>query len=177
MQCVRVEDNGDKSSTVSYGCEVRAPACSLALVPQLKDMQDIQLSFFRNLCQLRRSVTPHISFREFAERPWLDSWWSMVLGFMCRLSLLPEGSAVSRSGKISMCHPGLPLPRGQSFAHITIGLAGLVICDLSPTMSCQWASVSSGLWCSSDLDPILCPLSRAVLPGQPPTPPSLVHRL
>ena len=62
--------------TVSYGCEVWAPACSLALVPQLKDMQDmqdIQLSFFRNLCQLCKSVTPHIIFREFAERPWLDS--------------------------------------------------------------------------------------------------------
>ena len=78
--------------TVSYGCEVWAPACSLALVPQLKDMQDIQLSFFRNLCQLRKGVTPHIIFRGFAERPWLDSWWSMVLGFMRRLSLLPEGS-------------------------------------------------------------------------------------
>ena len=54
---------------------------------------------------------------------------------------------MSRSGKISMCHPGLPLPRGQSFAHFTSGLAGLVICNLSPAMSCQWASVSSGLWC------------------------------
>ena len=70
-------------------------------------------------------------------------------------------------GKISMCHPGLPLQRGQSSARITIGLAGLVICDLSPTMTCQWASVSSGLWCSSDLVLTLCPLSRAVLPGQP----------
>ena len=78
--------------TVSYGCEVWAPACSLALVPQLKDLQDIQLSFFRNLCQLCRSVTPHVNFREFAERPWLDSWWSMVLGFTRRLPLLPEGS-------------------------------------------------------------------------------------
>ena len=84
------------------------------------------------------------------------------LGFMSR-----SAKTLSRSGKISMCHPGLPLPRGQSFAHITIGLAGLVICDLSPTMSCQWASASSGLWCSSDLVPILCPLSRAVLAGQP----------
>ena len=78
--------------TVSYGCEVWAPACSLALVPQLRDMQDIQLSFFRYLCQLRRSVTPHIIYREFAERPWLDSWRSMVLGFIRRSSLLPEGS-------------------------------------------------------------------------------------
>ena len=74
--------------TVSYECEVWAPACSPALVPQLKDMQNIQLSFFRNLCHLRKSVTPHIIFREFAERPWLDSWWSMVLGFMRRLSLI-----------------------------------------------------------------------------------------
>ena len=77
--------------TLLYGCEVWAPACSLALVPQLKDVQDIQLSFFL-LCRLRRSVTPHIIFRELAGRPWLDSWWSSVLGFMRRLSLLPEGS-------------------------------------------------------------------------------------
>ena len=28
---------------------------------------------------------------------------------------------MSRSGGISMCHPGLPLPTGQSFAHIIIG--------------------------------------------------------
>ena len=66
-----------------------------------------------------------------------------------------------------MCHPGLLLPREQSSAHITIGLAGLVICALSPSMSCQWALTDSKLWCSSDLGPILCPLSRAVLPGQP----------
>ena len=63
-----------------------------------------------------------------------------------------------------MYPPGLPLPTGQSLAHITIGLAGLVICDLSPTMSCQWASVSSGLWCSSDSVPILCRFARPALP-------------
>ena len=80
------------SPTVSYGCEVWAPTCSLALVLQLKDMQDIQLSFFHNLCQLRKSVTPPIIFREFAERPLLDSLWSMMLGCMRRLSLLPERS-------------------------------------------------------------------------------------
>ena len=68
--------------TVSYGCEVWGPACSLALVPQLKDMQDIQLSFFRNLCQIRKSVTPHIIFWEFAKRPGLDSWWSKVLAWL-----------------------------------------------------------------------------------------------
>ncbi len=56
---------------------------------------------------------------------------------------------------------------GLSCARITIGLAGLVICDLSPTMTCQWASASSGPWCNSDLDPMLCPLSRAGLSGRP----------
>ena len=59
------------------------------------------------------------------------------------------------------------VPSKQSFAHISIGLIGLVVCALSPTLSCQWASVNSGLWCSSDLGPILCSSSRAVLPGQP----------
>ena len=61
------------------------------------------------------------------------------LGFMSRSAK----RRVGRSGKISMCHPGLPLQRGQSSARITIGLAGLVICDLSPTMSCQWASAKA----------------------------------
>ena len=42
-----------------------------------------------------------------------------------------------------------------------------VICALSPTMTCQWASASSGLWCNSDLDPMLCPLSRAGSSGLP----------
>ena len=37
-------------------------------------------------------IRPKSFFREFAERPWLDSWWSMVLGFTRQLSLLPEGS-------------------------------------------------------------------------------------
>ena len=84
------------------------------------------------------------------------------LGFMSRSAKRSE-----QVWEILHVSPGLPLPRGQSFAHITIGLAGPVICNLSPTMSCQWASVSSRLLCSSDLVPVLCPLSRAVLPGQP----------
>ena len=38
--------------TVSYGCEVWAPACSLALGPELKDMLGVQMAFFRQLCHL-----------------------------------------------------------------------------------------------------------------------------
>ena len=47
---------------------------------------------FRQLCQLRKSVSPPIIFREFAKRPWLHTWWLRVLGFMHRLSEMPEGS-------------------------------------------------------------------------------------
>ena len=50
------------------------------------------MAFFRQLCHLRKSVTPDIIFREFAERPWLDTWWSFLLGFMRRLSVLPDDS-------------------------------------------------------------------------------------
>ena len=52
----------------------------------------IQISFFRQLCHLKRTVTPNTIFREFSEGPWLEKWWSFLLGFMRRLSLLPEGS-------------------------------------------------------------------------------------
>ena len=65
--------------TVSYGCKVWGPACPLALGPELKDMLGVQMAFLRQLCQLRKSVTPDIIFKEFSERPWLDTWWSFLL--------------------------------------------------------------------------------------------------
>ena len=55
-------------------------------------MQSIQINFFRQFCQLRKSVSPRIIFREFAEQPWLHTWWLRVLVFMHRLSEMPEGS-------------------------------------------------------------------------------------
>ena len=83
------------------------------------------------------------------------------LGFMSRSAKRREQVWES----LHVAPPDCPCQRGKAL-RITIGLAGLVICDLSPTVSCQWASVNSGLWCSSYLVPMLCPLSRAVLPGQ-----------
>lgn len=80
------------SSTVSCRCRAGAPVCFLALVPQFKDMRGIQVSFFRHVCQLGNSITSHIIITEIAERPWLDSWWSTVLGCMRHLSLLPGAS-------------------------------------------------------------------------------------
>ena len=53
-------------------------------------MADVQLSFLRQLCRLKKSVTPAIMFRKLAEKPWVHRWWSQVLGFMHRLSVMPE---------------------------------------------------------------------------------------
>ena len=55
-------------------------------------MADVQVSFLRQLCSLKKSVTPAIMFRELAEKPWVHRWWSQVLGFMHRLSVMPESS-------------------------------------------------------------------------------------
>ncbi|RYE04502.1 MAG: reverse transcriptase family protein [Rickettsiaceae bacterium] len=78
--------------TVSYGSEVWGPLCSPVLPPDIKKMADIQVSFLRQLCCLKRSVTPIIMFRELAEKPWVHRWWGQVVGFMRRLSVMPEGS-------------------------------------------------------------------------------------
>ena len=183
-------------------------------------MQDIQLSFSRNLCQLRRSVTHHIIFREFAERSWLDSWWSMVLGFMRRSSLLPEGSLhldilrdnIADARQPLMCANwaagvdkqfrdlgmGSPLIFSGIWALDSLGFMsrsakrreqvwenlhvsprtapskGAKLCTYhhwsgrpSNLRFELYVELQFGLWCISDLVPILCPLSRAVLPGQP----------
>ena len=49
-------------------------------------MLNVQVTFFCQLCHLRKraapKIFPKISFKEFAERPWLHLWWSGVLGSM-----------------------------------------------------------------------------------------------
>ena len=55
-------------------------------------MADVQMAFFRQLCRLKRSVTPPLNFRELAERPWVHWRWSQVIGFMHRLSGMPQDS-------------------------------------------------------------------------------------
>ena len=76
--------------TVSYGCEVWALDYALEL--ETKAMQNGKISFFRRLCQFRKSDSPPIILREFTEGPWLHTWctwWLGVLGFMHRLSEMP----------------------------------------------------------------------------------------
>ena len=78
--------------TVSYGSEVWAPECSKPFGSELRAMMNIQVTFFRQLCHLRKGVSSEIIFKELAEQPWPQIWWSRVLGFMYRLSQMPEDS-------------------------------------------------------------------------------------
>ena len=40
--------------TVSYGCEVWGTFCTGDLLPELRQMTDLQLAFFRQVCRLRK---------------------------------------------------------------------------------------------------------------------------
>ena len=78
--------------TVSYGSEIWGPFCSHPLPYDVKEMADVQASFLRQLCCLKKSVTPAIMFRELAEKPWVHRCWSQVLSLMHRLSVMPQSS-------------------------------------------------------------------------------------
>ena len=78
--------------TVSYGSEVWGTLCSAGLYDELKDMQKLQLAFFRQICRLRNSVSASIGFAELAKVPWLRTWWSQVIGFMHRLAKMSDDS-------------------------------------------------------------------------------------
>ena len=78
--------------TVSYGSEIWGTLCSEGLSLELKDMQKLQLAFFRQVCRLRNSVSAPIVFAELAEAPWLRIWWSQVIGFMHRLAKMSSDS-------------------------------------------------------------------------------------
>ena len=70
------------ASTVSSGPEVWAPECSKPLGSELKTMRSIQILSFRQLRLLGTGVSSDIIFKELAGQPWLQTWWSRVLGFM-----------------------------------------------------------------------------------------------
>ena len=55
-------------------------------------MAEIQVAFLQQLSRLKKSVTPAIMLQELAERPWVHRWWSQILGFMHRLSVMPGSS-------------------------------------------------------------------------------------
>ena len=49
--------------TLSYGSEIWGPSCSPSLPCDIKKMAEVQLAFFRQLCRLKKSVTPAIHFQ------------------------------------------------------------------------------------------------------------------
>ena len=77
-----------------FGALLKPPS----LPHDMKKMADVQIAFFQPLCRLERSVTPPIVFRKMSERPWVHRWWIQVIGFMHRLSNMPE----------DIIHAGIP---------------------------------------------------------------------
>ena len=93
LPCIRTGSLPARLSWTSLlGSEVWGPFCSPTLPRDIKKMADVQIAFFRQLCRLKRSVTPAIIFRELSEMPWVHRWWNQVIGFMHRLSNMPEDS-------------------------------------------------------------------------------------
>ena len=78
--------------TVSYGYEVWGTFCTGDLLPELRQMTDLQLAFFRQLCKLMKSVSAPIVFAGLAEVPWQRTWWLQVVGFMQRLANMYQAS-------------------------------------------------------------------------------------
>ena len=65
--------------SASYGCEVWAP--SAAAITPLRELQNLQQSFLRRACRVKKSVPVDIIFQELAVTRWRDFWWRRVLSF------------------------------------------------------------------------------------------------
>ena len=92
MSRTRRRKNAVVKPTVSHGSEIWGIVCAGKLSLELKGMADLQLGFFWQACQLRKSVSAPIVFAKLAEVPWQRAWLSQVLGFAHRLAGMPEGS-------------------------------------------------------------------------------------
>ena len=80
-------------------------------------MADVQIAFVWQLCRLKKSVTPAIILRELSERPWVHRWWIQVVGFMHRLSNMPDDSIHAETGTT--------LLKPNNTLHVTTGLVAL----------------------------------------------------
>ena len=110
-------------------------------------------------CDSAGLISPAV--RHFDKSHWLTlllllSWCLHTTGCLPCICMAGPGSIVRI---VSGCHDaynGLQVPEGTATRFMLVS-----------SMTCQWASASSGLWCNSDLDPMLCPLSRAGSSGRP----------
>ena len=159
--------------TVSYGREVWAPACSLARGLEPKDMLRVQMAFFRQLRQLRKSVTPNVIFREFSERSWLETWCSFLLGFVRRLSLLPDDSLHLDILRNNVADARGPLPcanwaRGFEVKFAALGMASPFISSRigvlnSHSSVAKMAEVRQQTWDGLHVSPRTAPSKGAKL--------------
>ena len=92
------------------------------------------MAFIWQLCHLRKSVTPDVIFREFAERPWLNTWWSFLLIFMRRLSVLPDDSLHLHILRDNIAVAKGPLPCANWARGIEVKFAAL---DMASPLSPQ----------------------------------------
>ena len=74
----------------SYACEVWAPAS--ACIGPFRNLQQLQRTFLRRACRVKKSVPVDIIFQELQQMRWHDLWWRRVSSFWPALVEADTGS-------------------------------------------------------------------------------------
>ena len=77
-------------SCASYACEVWAPAS--ACIGPCRDLQQLQRTFLRRACRVKKSIPVDIIFQELQKMRWHDFWWRRVSSFWSTLDEADTGS-------------------------------------------------------------------------------------
>ena len=72
---------------------VRAPAS--ACIGPFSDLQQLQRTFLRRACRVKKSIPVDIIFRELQQMRWHDFWWRRVSSFWSGLVEADAGSLCS----------------------------------------------------------------------------------
>ena len=70
-------------SCASYACEVWAPAS--ACIGPFRNLQQLQRTFLRRACRVKKSVPVDIIFQELHQMRWHDFWWRRISSFWSAL--------------------------------------------------------------------------------------------
>ena len=101
----------------SYACEVWAPAS--ACIGPFRNLQQLQRTFLRKACRVKKSVPVDIIFQELQQMRWHDFWWRRVSSFW---SALVEADTGSLHSMIS--HGAIQLALARC---IQLGCPGLAV--------------------------------------------------
>ena len=77
----------------SYACQVCAPAS--ACIGPFKELQQLQKTFLRRACRVKKSILADIIFQELQQMWWHDFWYKKVTGFW--LALVEADASSSHS--------------------------------------------------------------------------------